>query len=130
MSNVRDDQKNTKAQKEFLELEERFWEALKERDVTAASALTDFPCIVTGAQGVMSMDEPTFAAMMKEPRHVIKSAKLSDVQVRRVSPDVAVVAYKVHEELVVDGKPMESTPPIPRLGFAATVTGPAPPIRR
>jgi uncharacterized protein YndB with AHSA1/START domain len=33
------------------DLEERFWEALKERDVETALALTDFPCIVAGPQG-------------------------------------------------------------------------------
>lgn len=107
MANVRDDQKNAKDQKEFLELEQRFWAAMKEGDLDAALELTDFPCILAGAQGVSSVDKQTFTAMMKEPRYTINSAELSDMQVRRMSSDVAVVAYKVHEELLVDGKPVE-----------------------
>lgn len=107
MSNIRDEKKSAKDQKEFLELEQRFWEAIKERDITTAIELTDFPCILAGAQGVSSVDRQAFTAMMKDPQYTINSAELSDIQVRRVSSDVVVVAYKVHEELVVDGKPIE-----------------------
>jgi hypothetical protein len=107
MSNVRDDKKNAKDQQEFLELEQRFWDALKERDIATAVELTDFPCLLAGAQGVSSVDKQAFMAMMKSPSYTINSAELSDIQVRRVSSDVVVVAYKVHEELMVDGKSIE-----------------------
>jgi uncharacterized protein DUF4440 len=30
-----------------------------------------------------------------------------DVQVRQIGDDVAILAYKVHEELTVDGKPVK-----------------------
>jgi hypothetical protein len=95
-----------KPETEFLRLEQRFWDALKDRDTQAAEQLTDFPCIVTGAQGVGSLDRDTFAKMVKSPNYTIKAAELSDVTVRMLRDEVAVVAYKVHEQLVVDGQPV------------------------
>ena len=43
-------------EKELLELERRYWQALKDKDVEAAMRMTDDPCIVTGAQGVSGFD--------------------------------------------------------------------------
>ena len=39
-------------EKELLELEREYWQAVKDRDVDAAMRLTDDPCIVAGASGV------------------------------------------------------------------------------
>jgi hypothetical protein len=50
---------------ELLDLEKRYWQAIKDKDVDAALRLTDDPCIVTGAQGVGMIDRKTLAAMMK-----------------------------------------------------------------
>jgi limonene-1,2-epoxide hydrolase len=92
---------------ELLDLEKRFWQALKDRNVDAAVRLTDYPCIVTGAQGVGSIDQKTFAAMMKDAPYTIDRFEIKDgAEVRLVRDDVAIVAYQVHEELTVDGKPV------------------------
>ena len=92
-------------EKELLSLEKQYWQAVQDNNVEAAARLTDFPCIVTGARGVGRVDKAAFMAMMKEPSYKLDSFKLSDdVQVRMLRDDVAVVAYKVHEELTVDGK--------------------------
>jgi ketosteroid isomerase-like protein len=91
---------------EFLELERRFWDALKQKDAHAAVELTDFPCLVTGAQGVGRIEREAFTKMVQSDAYTIKDAKLSDLDVRLVRDDVAIVAYKVHEELTVDGKPV------------------------
>jgi uncharacterized protein (TIGR02246 family) len=94
-------------EKELLDLEKQYWRALKDNDVTAASTLTDFPCIITGAQGIGRVDERTFARMLTAPPYTIDRFELDDgVQVRMLSENVAVLAYKVHEELTVDGKPV------------------------
>ena len=91
---------------DLIELEHRFWQAMKDRDVEAALKLTADPCIVTGAQGVAKVDKKTFAKMMQAGQWELKSFELTDVQVERVSDDVAVVGYKVREELKVEGKPL------------------------
>jgi hypothetical protein len=92
---------------ELMNLERQFWQSMKDKDPTAAVRLTDFPCIVTGAQGVAAVDEKTFGSMMTGGEWTLKNFTLSDdVQVRMLSDDVAIIAYKVHEDLTVEGKPV------------------------
>jgi len=99
--------KDAQVKQEILELERRFWRAMMEHDVETALSLTDFPCIVAGPQGCMSVDQPTFEKMMRQDGHTIRSAELGDdAKVRMVSDDVAVIAYDVHEQVEVDGKPL------------------------
>jgi ketosteroid isomerase-like protein len=95
------------AEKEIVELEKQFWQALKDGDVETALALTDDPCIVTGAQGIGSVDHETFRSMMEDAPWTIDQFELGDdFEVKMVGDDVAIVAYKVKEELTVDGAPI------------------------
>jgi hypothetical protein len=92
---------------ELLGLEKRFWQALKDKDANTAMSLTDYPCIVTGAQGIGSIDQKTFAAMLKGAPYTLNRFEIKGgAQVRLVTDDVAILAYQVHEELTVDGKPV------------------------
>jgi ketosteroid isomerase-like protein len=92
---------------ELLALEEQFWDAMKEGDVDTALQLTTDPCIVTGPQGAASVDKATFRKMMKDAEWTLEDYEISDAKVQRVSDDVAVIAYKVREEITVDGEDME-----------------------
>jgi ketosteroid isomerase-like protein len=95
------------AEKQVIELERQYWQALKDKDIDTALSMTDDPCIVTGAQGVAEIDHGAFERMMRNAPWTLDSFKLSDdMQVRMLGKDVAVVAYKVHEELTVEGKPV------------------------
>jgi len=97
----------TVEKKELIQLEKEYWRALKDRDVSTAMRLTDFPCLITGPQGVGRVDKQAFAEMMKDPPYTIHKVEVSDdAQVRMLQDDVAVLAYQVHEELTVDGKPV------------------------
>jgi hypothetical protein len=91
-------------EKELKDREQRYWRALAERDTAAALELTAFPCLVTGPSGVMQVDREDFTGMMQKASYTIERVELKDVQVHRLTEDVAVVAYKVHEEMIVDGK--------------------------
>jgi hypothetical protein len=92
---------------ELINCERQYWKALMDQDPEAARRLTDFPCIVTGAQGVAAMDEKTFGSMMSSPQWTLKDFDFADdVQVRLLADDVAIVAYKVHEDMTVEGKPV------------------------
>ena len=91
-------------EKEILGLEEQFWQSMIDKDVKAALKLTADPCIVTGAQGVARIDAKTFAKMMEGGTWELHSYKFSDVKVEKISDDVAVIGYKVREDLTVDGK--------------------------
>ena len=95
-----------KLEKELTEYERQYWQALQRRDTAKALELTDFPCLLTGSRGVMRVDEQAFIKMMESPRDTVQSAELSNITVKRLSEDVAVVAYQVHEQLLVEGKPV------------------------
>jgi hypothetical protein len=45
--------------------------------------------------------------MLSDPSWSVQDYDVSDVQVRLLSDDVAVVAYKVTEDLTVEGKPVK-----------------------
>lgn len=90
---------------ELLDLEKRFWQAMKDKDAKTAVLLTDASCIVTGPQGVSIIDNQQMEEMINGQTSVINLFKINeDAKVRLVSDDVAVLAYNVHEELTVDGK--------------------------
>ncbi len=92
---------------ELLALEKRYWQAIKDRDVDAALRLTDDPCLVAGAQGVARIEGRAFADMMKASRYTLEDFEVDDdAQVRLLSDDVAILAYKVHERLTVEGMPV------------------------
>jgi hypothetical protein len=93
-------------EEELVDLERQYWQAIKDRDVELASRLTDEHCIVTGAQGVGKLDKNSLAAMMQQAPYSLDKFWLDNVEVRKLGDDVAIVAYKVHEELTVDGKPV------------------------
>ncbi len=94
-------------EEELIELERRYWQAMQDGDVETAVKLTDFPCIISGASGIGAVDKAAFTAMMKNPSYEILSVELDhDAKVRLISDDVAIVAYRVHEELTVEGQPV------------------------
>ncbi|HJQ52824.1 MAG TPA: nuclear transport factor 2 family protein [Gemmatimonadaceae bacterium] len=86
------------------DLEKQYWQAIKDRDVQAAMRLTDDPCIVTGAQGVARITHQAFAGMLQAGGWTLHEFTLSDMQVRLLSEDVAILAYRVKESLTVEGK--------------------------
>lgn len=90
---------------ELLALEKRYWQAIQDRDFETALDLTDEPCIVTGAQGVASLNRDRFRDLMKSANFKIEDVYFDpDVQVRMLGNDAAVLAYMVRERLTVDGK--------------------------
>ena len=89
-----------------MDYERQYWQAIKDRDVPAAMRLTDDPCIITGAQGVARITRTAFAGMLQAGGWTLHEFTLSDMQVRLLGDDVAVIAYKVKEKLTVDGKPL------------------------
>ena len=91
---------------QLLDLEQEYWQALKDQDVQTVVRLSDDPCVVTGAQGVSRIDRQTMAKMVTDGGWTLNDFRIKDADVRMIGDDVAVVAYNVHEELTVDGKPV------------------------
>ena len=93
---------------EIVELERRYWQALRDGDADTTTTLSDDPCIVAGAQGIASLDRGAVANMMKQASWKLERFELDpEVQVRVIGDDVAVLAYKVREDLSVDGRSLK-----------------------
>lgn len=90
-------------EKELLELENQFWQTIKDKNVDAATKLTDYPCLVAGASGIAKVDKETFVKMMTGAKYTLHAFEIKDSEVRMLNDDTALVAYKVHEELTVEG---------------------------
>ena len=90
----------------LMDYEKQYWQAIKDRAVPAAMRLTDDPCIITGAQGVARITKTAFAGMLQAGGWTLHEVTLSDMQLRLLGDDVAIIAYKVKELLTVDGKPL------------------------
>ena len=94
-------------EKELVKLEKQYWQAMKDQDVETAMDLTDDECIVAGAQGFARLNREAMDGMLRSPEYKLNRFRMGDdAEVRLLGNDVAIVAYKVHEELTVDGEPV------------------------
>ena len=80
---------------------------MKDKDAETALGLNDDPSMIVGAQGIAVLDRETFKGMMADPSWALRDYNVSDMQVRMLGDDVAIVAYKVTEDLTVEGKPVK-----------------------
>jgi len=80
----------------FLNLEKQYWQAMGNNDVEAAVALTKFPCIVAGPQGLLQVNESEYRKIMAKQRgDAYKDVELQDPKVRMLNEQTAIVAYTV-----------------------------------
>ena len=91
----------------ILDLERQYWDAMKARDGKAAARLTADECIVAGPHGVSEVPNEEIAGMVENGSFELKDYSLGerDAKFCTVGPDVAILAYPVHERMVRDGKP-------------------------
>ncbi|HET9234799.1 MAG TPA: nuclear transport factor 2 family protein [Candidatus Eisenbacteria bacterium] len=92
--------------KELLELERSYWQAMKDQDTATVLRLTADPCLVAGAQGVSVVKKESLADIMKSKTYELQDFELKDVQSLKVRDDVVILGYKVREKLLVEGKPV------------------------
>src|SRR6187399_235057 len=95
---------NDGREREVLDLEKRFWDTMKTKDGRTAGQMTDDGCIIVGAQGVSAIDGASMEKMMADGEWELKQYTFDEknAQVKFIGDDVAIVAYKVNERLVVD----------------------------
>jgi len=92
---------------DIIALENRFWQSMVDKDVDGAAAMLAPTCIVTGAQGVSTIDRKTFSNMMRDGQWELRAFSIEDTQVVFPDETVAVIGYKVHEHLQLDGQPLD-----------------------
>ena len=93
-------------EKEIIELERKYWQAMVDHDIDAALQMTENPCVVTGASGPATVDHATYRKMFEGAHWELLEFEMEKVQTRRIADDVIVIAYNVTENMVVDGKPL------------------------
>lgn len=94
--------------KELMDMEVQYWQAIKDGDTRTIVDFSHEPCVVTGAQGVASITKAQMKEIMeKQGQWTINNFQLNDVKVHMLDADTGIVAYTVHEEMTVDGKPVE-----------------------
>jgi ketosteroid isomerase-like protein len=91
-------------EREILGLENRYWEAIQDRDVDTALSMTDDPCLVAGATGIARIERDNLMKMMKNAKYTLHSFEVKKPEMRLVNGDVALLAYEVREDMTVDGK--------------------------
>ena len=99
------------ADRQLLDVENEFWNAMQAKDGGKAARLTDDGCIVVGAQGVSAIDQETMKKLTVEGKWQLKQFSFDEktTQVRFLSDDVALVAYTVDEHVEISGKTVPIT---------------------
>jgi hypothetical protein len=92
---------------EIIALETDFWDAMKRKDGARASQLAGELSLTTGARGVSSISKEKMGRLTEEGNWTLESYEFEDIQVVTPAPDVAIIAYKVRQNVTMDGKPQE-----------------------
>lgn len=82
-------------QKELIELEKRFWQALVDQDADTAVSLLTEPALLVSDHGPMKFDHATYREMASKGPLTVKEYQLGDMEVMFPRPDVAVLTYQV-----------------------------------
>jgi uncharacterized protein DUF4440 len=98
----------TSLDKELMDLEHAFWEAMQKKDARTAGRLSGDSCVVVGPQGVAEITPPAMESMVRDAGYELKSYRIDarNTHIRKLADNVALVAYKVDEALTVEGKPV------------------------
>ena len=77
---------------------------MKRKDGKRAAQLSGKTALVTGANGVSSIPKDKMGKMTENGKWTLESYDFEDVEVTIPTPDVAIIAYKVHQKVTMDGK--------------------------
>jgi ketosteroid isomerase-like protein len=94
---------------DLIELEKRFWQAMVDGQTDLALELLEEPAALVGPQGASRFDHATYRKMAEHGVQVVKSFVLSEIQCLQPTPDVAVLVYRVQQQVGPRGKPASST---------------------
>ncbi|SFI95278.1 protein of unknown function [Phyllobacterium sp. CL33Tsu] len=89
---------------DIVALEKSYWDAMKAKDGGRTAELSADPALVTGAQGVMRIGKKKMGQMTEDGNWSLKSYEFADVEVSTPSPDVALIAYTVEQNVTMNGK--------------------------
>lgn len=91
---------------EIEAVEREYWDSMITKDPSVATRLTADRSLITGAQGVREVSSSNIGGMVQSDGWKLQRYEFSDVEVMAPTPDIAIIAYHVLEELDVDGEPV------------------------
>jgi ketosteroid isomerase-like protein len=94
---------------ELMTLERDYWDAVKDRDARTVGRLTSDDCMIAGARGVSAVDAREMGKLIEAATHRILDYRIDPktARITHLSDDVVAIAYGVHEDLEVDGAPVQ-----------------------
>ena len=94
---------------ELLALERSYWDALKDRDARTVGRLTAEDSTIVGASGVSGVDPQQMRKLLEAAPFRIKDYRIDPktTRITHLCDDTVAITYGVHEDLVVDGKPVQ-----------------------
>lgn len=92
---------------EIIDLETRFWQSMKDKDVDTASSLIAREGLVTGPMGTMTINPEKYAQMTRDGQWTLANFEMKNVEVVQPTEDSAIIAYEVHQTGEMKGQPMD-----------------------
>ncbi|HVJ70415.1 MAG TPA: nuclear transport factor 2 family protein [Sphingomicrobium sp.] len=92
---------------QIIDLETRFWQSMKDKDVDTAKSLIAKEGLVTGPMGTMTMDPDKYAQMTRDGQWTLQNFKMDKVEVVQPNSDSAIIAYEVRQTGDMKGQPMD-----------------------
>lgn len=89
---------------EIIGLEKSYWEAMKNKDGASSAKLSGSTSLVTGANGVISIAKAEMGQMTESGEWTLESYKFDKVQIVTPTPDIAIIAYTVTQNVTMKGK--------------------------
>lgn len=90
--------------REILALETSYWDAMKAKDGAATAKLSGATSLVTGSNGVSTIAKSEMGKMTEDGAWTLESYKFGAVQIVTPTPDVAIIAYTVVQDVTMGGK--------------------------
>lgn len=89
---------------EIIALEKAYWNAVMAKDGEKTAGLSGNPSIVAGPRGVMSIPREKMGKLTEADGWRLNKFDFDDVEVSIPSPDVAVIAYTLSQNVTMNGK--------------------------
>ena len=100
---------STISDQELMTLERDYWDAVQDRDARTVGRLTAEECTIAGARGVSAVDSREMGKLIEAATHRIVDYRIDPktTRITHLSDDLVAIAYGIHEDLEVDGNPVQ-----------------------
>jgi hypothetical protein len=92
---------------EIVSLEKDYWEAIKRKDGKRTAQLSGQLALTTSARGLSAISKASMGKMTEEGDWTLDAYDFEQVEVVTPAPHVAIIAYKVKQNVTIHGKKQE-----------------------